>query len=334
MSEYERRAWEQLKDQAQRRQDRKVLSPKVRKAIGEQAGRAADAIRKVPGAEFAEAKLSEALEGLRGLTMDAAMGSVSAARVFRKYEALGVTGGAWEQIRALDLSDCDATMPDLRLRYATATAIEGAAASLAITGAEVATTVSGGTTAAVAVGAVAVDISAVLAAMGRVVAETGAYYGYDVDQEDERLFALAVIAYSSAATPAAKAASLAELSKLTQMMMRRATWKQLSSEPLVKVIQFVYARLGIRLTKTGLSKAVPILGVVVGAGMNAAALQKVATDAKFAYRMRMLVDKYGLDSSEITADLVPEADLSGEDVIRLDLDEPDLGDEHDHRDGP
>lgn len=303
MSRYESKTWNDLRQQAEAREKRRVLKPEMRRKISEAGEKAGELVKRAPGAEIAEDKFIGVLEGLRGVTMDAAMVSVSKRRVLERYERRSIQVTSLNGLRNLDLQDCDETVPHLRLRYSAAGAVEGAATSLAITGATVATTVSGGTTAVVAIGAMAADVAAVLAGMGRVVAETAAYYGYDLKSEDEQLFALAIIAYSSATTQPAKVAALAEISQLTQMMMRRATWATLNKEPLVKIIQLVYARLGLRLTQKGLSKAVPVAGAFVGAGMNAAALARVSKDAKFAYRLRFLVDKYGLDPKDVTGHL-------------------------------
>lgn len=314
MSAYELHAWQALQDQAHRRERRKILKPETRQRISTGAHQVADKVRKVPGIQVAEETFTSALEGLRVVTMDAAMRSVSRKRVLVRINKHGPPLCTLSQIGTLDLERCDKAIPALRLRYATTAGAEGAMSSLAITGLEVATTVKGGPTAAAVAGAIAADTAVVLAAMGRVVAETGAYYGFDVgSSETEQLFALAIISYSSATSQPGKVAALAELSRLTQMMMRRATWETLSKEPLVMVIQRIYALLGLRLTKAGLAKAVPIAGALIGAGTNAASLSRISQDAKFAYRMRFLATKYQLDPAVMVRD-VPVGD---DDTIRV-----------------
>ena len=118
--------------------------------------------------------------------------------------------------------------------YTGAALTEGGATASVVTGADVATTVSGGTTAGVAVGAVAGDAATSLALLGRIVADVASQYGYDVREPDEVAFALGVISVGSATTPAMKLAALCSLSRLTQQMMRRATWAQLNKHGLVQ----------------------------------------------------------------------------------------------------
>jgi EcsC protein family len=138
--------------------------------------------------------------------------------------------------------------------------------------------------------------------MGRIVAVVAAHYGYDVRKPDEQVFACGVLAYSSATGSAEKAASLASLSRLTQQMMRRATWNQLNQHQLVNVVRQVFAALGFRLTKGKLAQAVPVIGVAVNGGLNAWFVQKTFERAQRAYRLRFLSEKYHLDPTEWTRD--------------------------------
>ena len=148
------------------------------------------------------------------------------------------------------------------------------------------------------VAAVTADVIAVMVGMGRIIAQVAAHYGYDVREPDEQVFASGVLAYSSATGSAEKAASLASLSRLTQQMMRRATWNQLQRDQLVKVIQKVFTSLGFRLTHRKLAQTVPIVGAVVNGGLNAWLVQKTFERAQHAYRLRFLTEKYNLDPTD------------------------------------
>jgi hypothetical protein len=318
MSPYEASAWSELREESLRRQRQQLVNSATRERISSVTQRIGERVRAIPGAEDAEAVVAAALEGLRGMTMDWAMMSVNEERVLAKFRKRGATPATLADLRDFDLERCDKAIPRLRARYTSAAAGEGALSALAITGLEVKGKVKGGPGIAAVGGAIAVDTSFVLAGMGRCIAETGAYYGFDVSQDEEQLFALAIMAYSSATTRAGKVAAMAELSRLTQMMMRRATWQVLSKEPIVKVIQAVYTRLGIRLTHQGLGRAVPLVGVVVGSGLNAAALQRVGRDAKMAYRIRFLATKYNLDPDDMV-DVEVNASLDDEETIRFEL---------------
>jgi hypothetical protein len=104
-----------------------------------------------------------------------------------------------------------------------------------------------------------------------------------------------VLSYSSAGSAAEKAASLAALSRLTQEMMRQATWKQLQRHQMVNVIQTIVTSLGFNLTKKKLAQVIPVAGVVINGGLNARLAQNTFKRAQDAYRLRFLTEKYGLD---------------------------------------
>lgn len=304
MSAYDHKVWTSLGDQVLAKQERRFKVPEgVKRASKKVTGRTGQAWESLPGHAQLAARVEQALEGFRAVTLDPALASVRQRRVLDAYDKeYGVSLDNLSDIRNLRLEQCDRVVPNLRFIYSVGSGLEGAGASLAITGAEVSASVSGGTTTVVAIGAVAADAALVLAALARVVAHTAAYYGYDVRQPEEELFALGVISLSSASSGPAKVAALAELSRLTQQMMRRATWEVLGKEPIVKVIQQVYARLGLRITKAKLAQTVPVAGVAISAGMNMAAVQAVARDAGLAYRLRFLCDRYGLDPQQVVED--------------------------------
>lgn len=183
----------------------------------------------------------------------------------------------------------------------------GAASSLLITGATVSATVTGGATAAVVVATVAADSVAVMAGLGRVVGEVAVSYGFDPNLPDEELLR-SRSSGSMAVGSGAKSNALASLARLTQDMMRQATWTQLNEHVLVQVINRAFASLGLKLTQKKLAQVVPIAGVFISSGMNLQLVRRVHAAAVDAYRLRFLTVKYGLESSAPT-DVIP---LGGE----------------------
>jgi hypothetical protein len=90
-----------------------------------------------------------------------------------------------------------------------------------------------------------------------------------------------------------------QLSTVTQQLVRRMAWAELNEKLIVKVITEMFKRLGLVITKRKLGQAIPVAGVVIGAGLNASYLQSFGRDAELAYRMRFLVEKHGLDPSDL-----------------------------------
>lgn len=299
MSEYEAAAWTKLIDYANKA-DTGGLRPlrAAQRAIGRASDRASAFI---DDHERVSAVIDTALtplEGLNRILTDAATATVRDQGVVRRAQRKDASISALSDIRARDLSVPDSLIGKPGLRYGVALGAEGAASALAITGLTVSSTVSGGTTLVVAVGAVAADVVTNLGAAARVVAVIATSYGYDLNEPDEQLYASGVLSYGSAGSAAGKTASLAQLSRLTQTMMRHATHEELSKFVVVKVTQQVFKALGFKATHQKLAQAVPVVGAVYNAGLNATAIQQVVARAQHAYRLRFLTEKYEMDPAD------------------------------------
>lgn len=310
MSDYERKAWEDLLSQAEVVRSARTfkLVEAARSGAKQATATTLNAVKRVPGTEKAldlmDTAIQKAMDGLHHALVERGLNSVAPATIFESFASEGASVGSYDEIRELDLRLCDRTVPRRKERYIALAVSQGAATSLAVTGATVSSTVSGGTTLGVAVAAISTDVTAVMVGMGRIIALVGAHYGYDVREPQEQVFASGVLAYSSATNSAEKAASLAALSRLTQQMMRRATWNQLRQNQLVSIIHQVVTSLGFNLTKKKLAQAVPIAGVLINGGLNARMVQKTFERAQHAYRLRFLTEKYGLDASLWRTDVV------------------------------
>lgn len=314
MSTYERKAWtvmiESAMDSAE--STRRSRAVAATKSQARRVGQGAKAgLKKVPGGAFVadgfDSSVQQAMEGLHSVTVDRGLNSVKLANVIKAFEAEGAKIGGYDDIQAIDLRFCDRSLPRKKEAYLFLGTTEGVASSLAVTGAMVSATVSGGTTAAVAIGAIAADVTTVLVGMGRIVAIVAAHYGYDVREPDEQVYAAGVLAYSSAGSAGEKAASLASLSRLTQAMMRRATWKQLNNHKLVNVVQGVFSALGLKLTHKKLAQVIPVAGAIINGGMNAHFVNQTFTRAQHVYRLRYLTEKYGMNPADWAPDTA-EAD--------------------------
>lgn len=308
MSDYERIAWERLRAAIAERIDKKSrVPPRVQRAIDHAGDKARDAWDKVPGTDDIEEALAKALGGLKGLTLDPAMASVSEKGVVRRFVKHGHDVKVVSDIRDLDLEQLDRVRPKLQTRYSAAAAAEGAAAGLVITGGEALAAfgsvfgagVGAAPGAGSIAGAMALDAATVIAASARVTAHVGTYYGYEVCSPEEEFFALSAMSFSNSGPQAAKLMAFQQLSTVTQQLVRGKAWAELSESLVVRVITKMFERLGLVITKRKLGQAIPVVGVVIGAGLNASSLQSVGRDAELAYRMRFLAEKYDLDPSDL-----------------------------------
>lgn len=310
MSSYEARAWEALQRELEKRIEAKSRVPEwARKAITRGKEKATSAFEHVPLNDEMERAFLAALRGLKLGTIDPAMRSVRRTAVISDYRAQGHIVDAFAEIRDLDLSIVDAVKPALRTFYSVALAAEGAATGAVITGGGLLFTagtvagggVAGGPGAAAVIGAMAADAAAILAGCGRIVAHIGAYYGYDTNIPEEELFALSAMNFSlsDAGTEGTRIYAFSQLSVITQQLIRRKTWDTLNESVIVRVITKVFERLGLRVTQKKLGQVVPVLGIALGAGMNVHIIHKIASDAEFAYRLRFLAERGGLELDDL-----------------------------------
>jgi len=313
MALYDRQAWAEIEKWREKRltaRVRRVLPQEWRDRISDAGRRAKQRFESLPGASEFEALFVRALGGLMDLGSRAAMATVREGAILEAYRKRGHDVRVIEDITKVELCDIDRVKPNLALAYMATATVEGAAAGFMISGGEI-VAAGGGIAGAGAgaapgigtiVGVMAADAAAVLVAANRAVAHTAAYYGYDLNHPEERLFALAVLSMGTAAETG-KAAAYIELNKLVQMLARRATWDQLRRNVVTGVIEKVFTRLGFRITQRKLGQAVPVIGTLFGAGMNARLLSSVVDDADHIYRERFLRERYGMDL-ETVADVV------------------------------
>ena len=154
-------------------------------------------------------------------------------------------------------------------------------------------------------GALAGDVVATMSLAARVATHYAGYYGYDTRKEEEKAVLLAVMGVGVAREGAAKQAAMLHVRHVAMMVARRAAWRELSEEAIVKLIQRLFAKLSVKLVKRRLAQALPVAGVAAGASLNYALMRRVGTAASFMYRERFLIDKYAFDIGE------PPPDLTG-----------------------
>jgi hypothetical protein len=318
---YDAAAWNEVNTWRQRqleRRDRRLVPAAWRERLARTGTATKDRLEALPGAERFETLFLDALRGLTDLGSRAARASIRRDPIVKAYQKRGHAVMSLQDIRGLELRDIDKVKPRLDLAYIAASTVEGAGAGLAVSGGTILAT--GGSVfgagagaapgAATVVGAMAADAAAVLVASHRAVAHVAAYYGYDVDEPGERMFALGVLSIGTA-SEAGKAAAYVELNKLVQALARRQTWKQLNSRVVSKIVGRVYAALGMRLTQRKLGQAVPVVGIMIGAGLNARLLSRITDDAEHLYRERFLREKYGLEPD------VEPGSAADDDTVRL-----------------
>lgn len=297
MSNYERNAWEKSLKRLHEPPFKASIPKKVRAFAARTTDSATAFADKHLPAEVVLGIVRKTMDGTLEVTFTPALHSASAEGALAGYRKQHPDLASIEDLKTLDLRHLDSFRRRKGL-YVAVSAVEGAGTALAVTGTVVATTVTGGVAAGAVVGAIAVDTVASLAMMGRSVGSVAVRYGYDVRLPDEELFAMGVLSVGTAGTLQAKYQAIAALSRLTQQMMRQATWQQLNEQVIVRAVLRIYQMLGLRLTQRRLAQLVPFVGVVINGGLSANMTKQVYQRAEDVYRLRFLSEKYGLDPDE------------------------------------
>ncbi|WP_133251870.1 EcsC family protein [Actinomycetospora cinnamomea] len=272
----------------------------VSKASGKTREGVGAAAQRIPNAEKFAELLAQALRGLTEAGARAEAASVRTEAVLEGYRKQGFAVEELGDIRKLECKDVQ-KVKAATLTSPTSPGAEGAGtgfmASGATTLAAVGAVGTGGVAAAPGVGvvvsAMAADAAANVIATNGAVAHIAAYYGYDVDDPAERIYALGVMNMGLAGD-AGKLVAYRELNNIVQQLARRQAWKQLNKNGVARVVQAVYNVFGMSIMKKKLAAAVPVVGVAVGAGLNARTLARVVDDAEHLYMERFLREKYGL----------------------------------------
>lgn len=236
---------------------------------------------------------------------------LSPKRVLAMHKKRGHDVESLLDLRRLDLEQID----NVRGRgtswyYPAAAALSGAGAALVISGGELVAAASGGAAAAPSgaaiAGAFTGDAAFVLGLASRSVGHVSLLYGHDPEAPAEKLFVMSVVNAGTATSATAKTAAMSDISRLTQALVRGKSWDVLNETVVARVSTQFAKAFGIRLTKQGLGKVVPAVGIVVGGTLNWATLEAIVDAADVAYRRRFLLEKYPHLADEETSGSIPD----------------------------
>ncbi|OUE20611.1 EcsC protein family protein [Clavibacter michiganensis] len=191
------------------------------------------------------------------------------------------------ELRAQDLKACDRLLSKSTLIWRTVGAVEGGTM---------------GVLSLVPVAGLVVAIPAdvlVVQVMSVSIASRVAYsYGYDPRDPAEQTFIQRLVNRSFMAQ-AAKTKPLRDAARAAEAIKDRVNWsaKLRQDHQLIQALEKLLSQLGpagARVPVQNVAKAIPFVGILIGAGANSAILGNVAADAKRYCQTRFLCDKYGL----------------------------------------
>jgi hypothetical protein len=311
MSEYEGQVWDALNEHWQRRNNRRGLPNwastalnRTREVAGNAASRATDAVPEAvakpirrAGDAVASAAVRPTLEAaaaLLELVNDWALELNDPNSVEKLARKRGFDLNSFAELRQQDLKICDRLLRFNTLTWVTAGALEGGAMGL------LATVPIAGTPVAMTADILVIQV------LSTSIASRIAYsYGYDAKDPGEQIFIQRLVRRSFMAQ-AAKVKPLREAARAADAIRGRVRWsdKLRADHRLLAALEKLMQQLGTDGSKVPVqrvAKAVPFVGVLIGAGMNSAILGNVAADAQRYCQTRFLCDKYGLPLPAVLA---------------------------------
>ena len=153
----------------------------------------------------------------------------------------------------------------------------------------------------------AIDIPTLITLAYRTMHKIGLCYGFECSSSEDKMFLNYIMSAANANTVKEKTLSLVALQQL-YVMIAKTTWRKMaekaaaekfSKEAFVVFIKTYAKSLGKNLTKRKFMQAIPLVGGVVGATMNASFINDIAWAARRNFQKRWLLINGKINVPEI-----------------------------------
>jgi hypothetical protein len=219
---------------------------------------------------------SKGVQELMDLLNKGASWSVRREVIHEEFRAAGHTGvHATHDIRGLELRQVDETVGHLAGKSESAAFVEGAGTGI------------------LGLMGTALDIPGLVGIALRAINEYAAYYGFDTSLDDEKAFALMLLAVVSAPTIEERHAAMAELTEVSILLAGRETRPSSQRLLSMQMVTKFANTLAARLVKAKMAQTIPVVGAGVAATFNASFVRTLTQTAQQLYRERFLIAKRG-----------------------------------------
>ncbi|MGM8885677.1 EcsC family protein [Psychrobacter sp. 1U2] len=136
------------------------------------------------------------------------------------------------------------------------------------------------------------DIVGLLTANLRAIGEYGSYYGFDMSDKGEQLFAMSLLGIATSTSSDERQSAIQETFALVKDPETMA-FNQVNEELMSRVLRQTATKVASNLVKTKAAQIVPAVGAVVAGGVNASYTSSVCEAAYQGYRQRFLDRQQG-----------------------------------------
>lgn len=149
------------------------------------------------------------------------------------------------------------------------------------------TSAQGVTTGVVGWVGIPADIVGLITANLRAIGEYATYYGFDINDKSEQLFAMSLLAVATSASPEERKAALDDTHAMIKDPETQA-FNQVNEEVMSRVLRQTATKVATNIVKTKAAQIIPAVGAVVAGGVNANYTANVCEAAYQCYRERFL----------------------------------------------
>ncbi|MGP4862930.1 EcsC family protein [Psychrobacter sp. T6-5] len=149
------------------------------------------------------------------------------------------------------------------------------------------TSAQGVTTGVVGWVGIPADVVGLITANLRAIGEYATYYGFDMNDKGEQLFAMSLLAVATSASAEARKAALDDTRAMIKDPKTQA-FNQINEEVMSRVLRQTATKVATNMVKTKAAQIIPAVGAVVAGGVNASYTANVCEAAHQCYRERFL----------------------------------------------
>ena len=149
------------------------------------------------------------------------------------------------------------------------------------------TSAQGVTTGVVGWAGIPADVVGLMTANLRAIAEYATYYGFDIHDKGEQLFAMSLLAVATSSSAEARHAALEETLSMIKDPQTLA-FNKVNEEVASRIVRQTATTVATNMVKTKAAQVIPAVGAVVAGGVNASYTASVCEAAYQCYRARFL----------------------------------------------
>ena len=174
-----------------------------------------------------------------------------------------------DDIAKLDIADVDEQVKLFKSKYVALTSAQGVATGM------------------VGWAGITADVIGLITANLRAISEYATYYGFDMSQKGEQLFAMSLLAVATSASADERKTALKETESLVKDPETMA-FNKINEELMSRILRQTATKVATNMVKTKAAQLIPAVGAVVAGGVNANYTASVCEAAYQCYRERFL----------------------------------------------